>query len=339
MLCGFGIETVTEGSTMKIGSVFRLAFMWAILLALSGTSIAGLEMSLLELGAPNPTALDTVFYDDYNRPDATGDIWGTPVVGGTYSYINPGNADFAIADSMGYLDDNANVGDPRAVSEIEPVTDGFTLDFSWEYEGGRGSGLLLHSGSTLVYGIQQEGYNGNLDFFNGSTWETIEPRLVGDMHNYRIDIVAGVAKVYIDDVLKLTTSATMDSFDQVHFWAQGMPDGLGTSDSWFDDVWIHPYYGTEVQSPPIEGIGQVLIKPFPNPALGSIQIDYVVSVEGRVQLEVFDIAGRLVVTLVDETKPAGSYSQIVSSLQSGVYFCHLLCSDGSSESARFVVIE
>lgn len=61
---------------------------------------------------------------------------------------------------------------------------------------------------------------------------------------------------------------------------------------------------------------------YPNPFNPSTTIEYAVPVETDVRLTIYDVLGRTVGTLVDETKPAGSY-QITfdaSGLASGIYF-------------------
>jgi hypothetical protein len=277
------------------------------------------------------------YSDDFNRPDATGDAWGAPVIGGAYYYLNPDNADFAISDSTGFLDDNTNVGDPQAVSDIGLIVGDFTLEFSWAYEGGRGSGIRLYDGATLVYALKQEGYDETLSFYNGTAWETVASRIIDEWHEYRVDVTGSTAKVYIDGDLKLTTTITSNSFDQIHYWAEGNPDGLGTSDSWFDDVSIAPYTG--VQVPPVEELWQVLVRPCMNPAYGTVEISYRVPLEGRVQLAVYNVSGRLIEMLADGYRATGSYSQVITDLQPGVYICHLLCSNDISSSAKFVVID
>lgn len=64
---------------------------------------------------------------------------------------------------------------------------------------------------------------------------------------------------------------------------------------------------------------------YPNPFNPSTNIKFDVAKAGRVQLEVFDILGRKVASLVNERKTAGNYtvSFDASSLTSGVYFARL----------------
>ncbi|MEJ2616599.1 MAG: T9SS type A sorting domain-containing protein [Ignavibacteriaceae bacterium] len=75
-----------------------------------------------------------------------------------------------------------------------------------------------------------------------------------------------------------------------------------------------------------------LYQNYPNPFNPSTTIKYDLSKQSRVKLEIYDILGRRVATLVDETKKAGRY-QIVwnaSRLTSGVYFERLQAGDYSA---------
>lgn len=61
---------------------------------------------------------------------------------------------------------------------------------------------------------------------------------------------------------------------------------------------------------------------YPNPSNPKSKIDYEVPVDGKVTIKVFDIIGREVATLVNETKVAGYYTTELdgTNLASGVYF-------------------
>jgi flagellar hook assembly protein FlgD len=68
----------------------------------------------------------------------------------------------------------------------------------------------------------------------------------------------------------------------------------------------------------------------PNPLTGSTTIRYAVPAEGRVIVEIYDINGRNVATLVDAKKPAGFHEvawngrdETGSTAASGMYFCVL----------------
>jgi flagellar hook assembly protein FlgD len=73
-----------------------------------------------------------------------------------------------------------------------------------------------------------------------------------------------------------------------------------------------------------------LAQNFPNPFNPSTTIAFGLKETGHVSLRVYDAAGRLVVTLIDESRPAGSYSMTWNGLSdsgskaaSGVYFYRL----------------
>ncbi|MBS3915645.1 MAG: T9SS type A sorting domain-containing protein [Bacteroidetes bacterium] len=70
----------------------------------------------------------------------------------------------------------------------------------------------------------------------------------------------------------------------------------------------------------------VLSDNYPNPFNPTTEIQYALPVDGNVSLKVFDIFGKEVVTLVDESKSAGYYTVEfdASKLSSGIYFYKLV---------------
>jgi hypothetical protein len=64
---------------------------------------------------------------------------------------------------------------------------------------------------------------------------------------------------------------------------------------------------------------------YPNPFNSSSRIAFTVEKSSDVQLNIFDIQGRLVRTLVSGTQPAGSQSVLfeAGSLATGVYFLRM----------------
>ncbi|HEY6907687.1 MAG TPA: T9SS type A sorting domain-containing protein, partial [Ignavibacteriaceae bacterium] len=64
---------------------------------------------------------------------------------------------------------------------------------------------------------------------------------------------------------------------------------------------------------------------YPNPFNPSTKIKFQIAAPGMVTLDVVDILGRHVATLVNENKPAGEYEVNFNagSLPSGIYFYHL----------------
>jgi len=82
------------------------------------------------------------------------------------------------------------------------------------------------------------------------------------------------------------------------------------------------------------------VKVYPNPVKSLTAILYTLSAEGKVSLQLYDILGRLIKTLVNENKKAGNYSLTLNSktLSAGVYFLALETSN-KKIIERFVIIK
>jgi hypothetical protein len=76
----------------------------------------------------------------------------------------------------------------------------------------------------------------------------------------------------------------------------------------------------------------------PNPARGTAVIAFDLSEDADVTLTIYDLSGRKVTTLVDETLPAGAYERPVSGLAPGVYVYRLEAGEFSGVR-KMVVIE
>jgi hypothetical protein len=84
----------------------------------------------------------------------------------------------------------------------------------------------------------------------------------------------------------------------------------------------------------------VLYQNYPNPFNPTTTIKYSVPEKTIIQIKVYDVLGREVITLVNEEKPTGNYEIMLdgSKLSSGVYFYQLKA--GSFESTRkFILIK
>lgn len=83
----------------------------------------------------------------------------------------------------------------------------------------------------------------------------------------------------------------------------------------------------------------------PNPFNPSTQFEYVIAGAGHVRIDVFDMAGRRVRTLVDEERSAGSHTAMWDGLDdagnrapSGTYFCRM-SSGGETSSRKMTMIK
>lgn len=82
---------------------------------------------------------------------------------------------------------------------------------------------------------------------------------------------------------------------------------------------------------PPKPVQTVLAKPFPNPFNPRVELAYSLAQPGRVTLQVFDVKGRLVDTLVSQAQPVGRYTEVWNgtdhegeSVASGVYFARFV---------------
>ena len=91
--------------------------------------------------------------------------------------------------------------------------------------------------------------------------------------------------------------------------------------------------------PEITPEGYVLYQNYPNPFNPSTKIDYTIPVNSFVNVKVYDVNGREVAQLVNETKTAGNYSVTfdASAYPSGVYFYRLSAGDIRVEKKMVLV--
>ncbi|MGE5458615.1 MAG: T9SS type A sorting domain-containing protein, partial [Methanococcaceae archaeon] len=108
-----------------------------------------------------------------------------------------------------------------------------------------------------------------------------------------------------------------------------------------------PRYATSVKPPaenktPTEfGLGQN----YPNPFNPSTRISYNITKPGTVKLNVFDVMGRHVKTLVDTNQQSGNYSVIWNGvndlgqkISSGIYF-YSLSSNEMTETKKMILLK
>ncbi len=111
-------------------------------------------------------------------------------------------------------------------------------------------------------------------------------------------------------------------------------------DVWADDspLWIIKMKSTTGVQTPAPGVpdNALLLQNFPNPFNPSTTIPYLLSVRSRVRLEVFDVYGQRVSTLVDADREAGTYqARWTPRVPSGTYFYRLLVEPLDGKGSRF----
>jgi hypothetical protein len=97
---------------------------------------------------------------------------------------------------------------------------------------------------------------------------------------------------------------------------------------------------------PAEPLSLNLMQNYPNPFNPVTTIRFSIAQRSYTTLEVFDVLGREVATLVNEWKESGSYkiafdirNSTFGILTSGMYFCRMSASGGPGQTGRFVEVK
>jgi photosystem II stability/assembly factor-like uncharacterized protein len=86
-----------------------------------------------------------------------------------------------------------------------------------------------------------------------------------------------------------------------------------------------------------------LLPPYPNPFNATTALEFEIGERAQVRLQIVDITGRIVATLVDGMRDKGTYAAVFNagSLASGIYFCRLQLlgpESGFSATARLLLL-
>jgi hypothetical protein len=81
------------------------------------------------------------------------------------------------------------------------------------------------------------------------------------------------------------------------------------------------------------------INVYPNPSAGMIHITYNSQVTNHIQLSIYDIQGRKIITLINQKELVGEYTKKfdATNLPAGIYFVRLIAGD-IIETKKIVVI-
>jgi enterochelin esterase family protein len=94
--------------------------------------------------------------------------------------------------------------------------------------------------------------------------------------------------------------------------------------------------GPAASAEPPGRTGSLRLDAIPNPAAGDVQLRFALESSGPVDLDCFDLQGRLIVRVVSDTVAAGHYVRSASFRESGHYVCRL--SAASESVSRFVTV-
>jgi hypothetical protein len=114
----------------------------------------------------------------------------------------------------------------------------------------------------------------------------------------------------------------------------------------FTNQFCDPSWPITVEPPStVPAVVTSLGQAFPNPMNPTATIKYSIGTPGKVQLRVFDVSGRVIRTLVDQTKTAGAYSVIWDGkndggerVASGVFF-YQLNAPGTELNKKIVILQ
>jgi hypothetical protein len=161
----------------------------------------------------------------------------------------------------------------------------------------------------------------------------------GAWHHVALTYSSGIMRQYVDGVELLSGSVLYQQIDtngNISIGARQDPR------SWFKGaikmvkISKRALLPSEFSLPMVVGVSDKTTHPiefalhqnYPNPFNPATTISFSLPKESHVQLEVFDILGQKIATLVNEKKIAGNYSALfdASRISSGIYFYRLITS-------------
>lgn len=262
------------------------------------------------------------------------------------SKANPVNRLY-IAHSVGYLVrvDNANTGDPVGVDIGAAIPFGFISCVAVDPTDGN-KVLVVFSN----YNLQSLWYSSNA----GATWTDVEGNLAGATgpscrYAAIVPISGGATYFLVGTSTGLYSTTTLNGASTV--WAQEGASTIGNVVVSFLDsrpsdrlvvaaTHANGVYSADIVSD-VEEDGGIpaafaLHQNYPNPFNPSTKIGFGVSRPGFVSLNVYDILGREVATLVQGHLKAGSYEATLhaAGLASGVYFYRLHVQPDAAPTGR-----
>ncbi|MCW8850742.1 MAG: T9SS type A sorting domain-containing protein, partial [Melioribacteraceae bacterium] len=118
-------------------------------------------------------------------------------------------------------------------------------------------------------------------------------------------------------------------------------DKLMNTNLWFDELKIFDPSITDVNNEKVQLNNNYELKQnYPNPFNPKTRIDYSIPEKSFVSIKIYDLLGRVVKTLVSETKPAGIYTLNIdaSSLSSGIYY-YSMSAENFQETKKLIVLK
>lgn len=194
---------------------------------------------------------------------------------------------------------------------------------------------LFDTDLTIIPGVEQDSVTFritmNRDGRPGYTskWGERHPAMILPFRAENVEVI------YTDAM----TTVVEDDFVLLYIWYSGQPDLLEGETREVVFVCDHAASAIDDEPPlPARGVTLLLQQNRPNPFGLATRISYVLPTRAPVRLQVFDVRGQLVETVLEEIQDAGSQSVLWHSgeLDSGLYFYRLTA--GDSRTSRKAII-
>jgi PKD repeat protein len=190
----------------------------------------------------------------------------------------------------------------------------------------------------------ESGENFWVQYFNGSVWQTIANYVAGTSFNNNT--------FYVATVPISRSTYTFPTNARIRFMCDASNDN---DDVYIDAITWRGLSSEAIGTPQIAVVGEEageearagdvpgtfsLAQNRPNPFDSNTTISFVLPEESAVTLEIFDVTGRRVASLLDETRGIGEHSVQLDarSWSPGIYF-YRLTADGVVEQKKMVVLE
>jgi len=215
-------------------------------------------------------------------------------------------------------------------------------------------GILLHQGETNTNQEEWPSYVKKIynDMLTDLSLETDSvPILAGELLSDEGNCCASMNTIInrLPDTIPtayVISSSGCPGQDNAHFNSEGYRTlGIRYAKTMLS---IMGYDTTDLEYPEISGIdlnedpdGYVLVQNYPNPSSPTTKIKYYLPGEVKITLEVLDITGRIVDTLIDNVESKGEHTINYdgSGLSSGTYFCRLKTSTGFTQTKKMLLVK
>jgi hypothetical protein len=156
-------------------------------------------------------------------------------------------------------------------------------------------------------------------------WHSSSDILSG-FHYYRFQVANNINFINPTMTSVIDTFITTTLSDTTYFWRVKAIDSVENESEWSTVGYFRVRTtGIEEKQQQIFDITRLTVKVYPNPAKSFAEIHYTVPVKSRILIQLCDVTGRFIKTLVDNEKRTGIYQVTLNTkeLSAGVYFVSL----------------